>query len=405
MSQSHLVVVGGSLAGLRSVESARRQGYTGPLTLVGAEEHLPYDRPPLSKGHLEVTGERPLPKYFRSESFLTDELDVDVRLGVAATALDTDARVVTVGGERLRYSSLIIATGAHPRTLDGGEDVGGVHTLRTVDDAENIRQALEGGARTVVIGAGFIGSEVASSARKRGGEVAVVEAMPVPMARSVGEVIGRACAKLHRDNGTDLRCGVKVTGLEQSHGRVSGVKLDDGSLVDADLVVVGVGVSPATGWLAGSGVTLHHRDGGVVCDETLWAGTPGVYCAGDVAHWPNPLFDGEMMRLEHWTNAAEQGVLAAKNAVGIDPPASLAAVPYFWSDLYGSRVQFVGVPQAEEVRTVNDDGRSLLALYRRGSRLTGLAAINRPTEVMKFRRLIADRISWGDALELAGAGG
>jgi NADPH-dependent 2,4-dienoyl-CoA reductase/sulfur reductase-like enzyme len=267
-----------------------------------------------------------------------------------------------------------------------------------------IRSALEAGARTVVIGAGVIGSEIASGARKRGLSATILEALPVPLVRSVGEEMGKACAELHLSNGTDLRCSVKVTGLESADGKVTGVTLDDGSTVPADLVVVGIGVIPNTGWLKGSGVTLDERDGAIVCDETLNAGLPGVYAAGDVARFPNKLFDGEMMRVEQWTNANEQGTLAAKNAVNPAEAQPSAAVPYFWSDWYGHRIQFVGIPQSDEIRVVSKElgEEKFLALYRRGDRLTGCISIDRPAQIMKYRRQIMQSGCWEDALAFAG---
>jgi NADPH-dependent 2,4-dienoyl-CoA reductase/sulfur reductase-like enzyme len=301
---------------------------------------------------------------------------------------------------------MVIATGAAARTLPGTDDLEGVHCLRTLDDAIAIRAALEAGARTVVVGAGFIGSEIASGARKRGLSATILEALPVPLVRSVGEEMGHACAELHVANGTDLRCGVKVMGLESSDGKVTGVSLDDGSVVPADLVVVGIGVTPNTEWLKGSGATLHERDGGIVCDETLSTGLPGVYAAGDVVHYPNPLFDGEVMRLEHWTNANEQGTLAAKNALNPDEAKPSAAVPYFWSDWYGHRIQFVGIPRADEIRVVSKElgEEKFLALYRRGERLIGCISIDRPAQIMKYRRQIMQHGSWEDALKFAGVG-
>jgi NADPH-dependent 2,4-dienoyl-CoA reductase/sulfur reductase-like enzyme len=279
-----------------------------------------------------------------------------------------------------------------------------VHCLRTLDDALAIRSALDAGARTVVVGAGFIGSEVASGARKRGLSATILEALPVPLVRSVGEEMGHACAELHRANGTDLRTGVQVNELESKDGKVTGVVLEGGEVVPADLVVVGIGVTPCTDWLKGSGVTLHERDGGIVCDETLATGLPGVYAAGDVVHYPNPLFDGEMMRLEHWTNANEQGTLAAKNALHPSEAKPSATVPYFWSDWYGHRIQFVGIPSADEIRAVSNElGEDrFLALYRRGDRITGCITIDRPTQIMKYRRMIMQRSSWTEALKFAG---
>ncbi|MCE3552873.1 FAD-dependent oxidoreductase [Pseudonocardia sp. RS11V-5] len=397
----HLVVVGASLAGIRAVESARKAGHTGPVTLVGAEEHLPYDRPPLSKAYLEEA--EPDDVRFRTEEHLRDELAVTLRLGAPATGLDPKGRIVAVGEDELAYDALVVTTGGAARTLPG-EPLEGVHTLRTLDDAIAVRAALDAGARTVVIGAGFIGSEVASGARKRGLSATIVEALPVPLVRSVGEDMGHACAALHRANGTDLRCGATVEALEGADGRVTGVRLEGGEVLPADLVVVGIGVNPATGWLEGSGIELHGRDGGVVADATLRA-ADRVYAAGDVVHFPNALFDGELMRLEHWTTAAEQGALAARNALDPESATELGTVPYFWSDWYGSRIQFVGRPQADEIRVASaPDDPKFLALYRRGDRLIGTITIDRPTQIMKYKRLISKRASWAEALEFAGLG-
>jgi NADPH-dependent 2,4-dienoyl-CoA reductase/sulfur reductase-like enzyme len=398
MSTEHLVVVGASLAGIRAVEAARKAGHAGPITLVGAEAHLPYDRPPLSKAYLDAT--EPADVTFRTEAHLREELGVTLRLAAPATGLDPKARVVALGQDELGYDALVIATGGAARTLPGSEGLAGVHCLRTLDDAVAVRSALDAGARTVVVGAGFIGSEVASGARKRGLPATIVETLPVPLVRSVGEDMGHACAALHRAHGTDLRCGVAVEGLDSAGGRVTGVRLSDGTTVPADLVVVGIGVSPCTTWLEGSGLDLHEHDRGVVADATLRA-ADAVHAAGDVVHFPNTLFDGELMRLEHWTTAAEQGALGARNALDPAHATELGTVPYFWSDWYGSRIQFVGRPRADEIR-VGDPGERFLALYRRGDRLVGTITIDRPAQIMKYKRLIAQRASWSDALAFAG---
>lgn len=399
MSAERLVVVGASLAGLRAVEGARKAGFEGWITLIGAEQHLPYDRPPLSKAYLEDSGEEPEPTTFRAEEFLRDELGVELLLGKAATGLDVARKVVQVGNSAVGYDGAVLATGAAARHLPGSEYLRGVHRLRTLDDAIAVRSALDAGARTVVIGAGFIGSEIASGASKRGLEVTVVEAQPTPLVRAVGEEMGRICAALHHRNGTDLRCGVGVSRLE-GDGRVERVVLSDGTVVSADLVVVGVGADPATDWLRDSGLDL---DDGIGCDATLWTGTPGVYAAGDVARWHNGLFE-RSMRLEHWTSAAEQGALAARNALNPDSAKEYRTVPYFWSDWYGSRIQFVGIPQAEEVRVMSDeqagDDRTL-ALYRAGDRLVGALTINGQAVIMKYRGMIMKQVAWQEALEFA----
>ncbi|TDC99519.1 FAD-dependent oxidoreductase [Saccharopolyspora terrae] len=401
MSRKNLVVVGASLAGLRAVEAARKAGFQGTITLVGAEEHLPYDRPPLSKAYLDELppGEVPEATVFRPESVLRDELGADLLLGSPATGLDPVAKEVRIGDRRLRYDALVIATGATARSLPGSEHLAGVHTLRTLDDAVAVRNALDAGARTVVVGAGFIGSEIASGARKRGLDVTVVEALPAPLVRAVGEVMGSACAGLHHRNGTDLRCGLGVERIE-GVDQVERVVLSDGSAVEADLVVVGIGATPATEWLEGSGLRL---DNGVVCDDNLFTGVEGVYAAGDVARWHNPLFD-RSMRLEHWTSAADQGAVAARNALYPASAKPYQTVPYFWSDWYDSRIQFVGVPSTDEVRIVEGDpdrDRRVVALYREGGRLAGALTINGQNVIMKYRGLIMKPTSWDDALLFA----
>lgn len=400
MAAEHLVVAGASLAGLRAVEGARKAGFDGAITLIGAERHLPYDRPPLSKAYLETgPGRTPETPTFRTEEVLSGELGAELLLGERATGLDTHAKVVHLGDREIGYDALVIATGADARTLPGADRLDGVHTLRTLDDAIAVRAALDDGARTVVIGGGFIGSEVASGAIKRRVDVTVIEALPTPLARAVGDAMGATCASLHRRNGADLRCGAGVAAIE-GDGSVERVVLDDGTTLPADLVVVGIGAAPATGWLVGSGLRL---DDGVVCDETLCTGAAGVYAAGDVARWHNPTF-GTLMRLEHWTSAAEQGARAAANAIAPEHAKPYSTVPYFWSDWYDSRIQFVGIADADEVRVVDGDldadGR-VVALYRSGDRIVGALTINGQALIMKFRGLIAKQASWNDALAFA----
>lgn len=420
-----LVVVGASLAGLRAVEAARAAGFTGSLTLVGAEPHLPYDRPPLSKALLEE-GAPAEPVTFRSEAHLRDELGVEMRLGVAAVGLDARAGVAggavrLADGSAVSYDALVVATGARARTLPGAETLTGVHTLRTLDDGLAVRAAIDAGARTVVVGAGFIGSEVASAVRARGGEVTIVEAEPTPLVRAAGRAMGEALAALHTAHGTRLLCGTGVAGLvaagpgagpgagsgagpgsSERGARVGGVRLLDGRVLPADLVVVGIGTAPATEWLVGSPVALDPRDGGVVCDATLATSAPGVWAAGDVARWPNPV-TGLDRRLEHWTSAAEQGAVAARHALDPAGAAAYGTVPYFWSDWYGRRIQLVGTPEADEVLVVDGavDEPRWVALYRRGDRVVGALTLDARTEVMKYRALVARGASWHEALELA----
>jgi NADPH-dependent 2,4-dienoyl-CoA reductase/sulfur reductase-like enzyme len=394
----HLLVVGASLAGLRAAEGARRHGFTGAITLLGAEEHIPYDRPPLSKEFLTTTDD-PTPTLLRDEAALRDDLDITLRLGTEATALDTERRVVVTDQGEVGFTSLVLATGATPRTLPGADGLSGVHVLRTIDDARAIRAALDARARTVVVGAGFIGSEIAASARSRGCEVTVVEALPTPLARPVGETMGRVLASLHERNGTALRVGVGVEGLE-GDGAVSAVRLADGTSIDAELVVIGIGVAPNIGWLADSGLEIGD---GVECDATLYAGVEGIYAAGDIARWHNPTFDTRM-RLEHWTIAAEQGGVAGRNAVDPGNATAFETVPYFWSDWYGKRIQMVGVAaEADEIATVAGDldGEAFVVLYRKGDHLLGALSLEGRSQVMKYRAMLATRASWEDAIAFA----
>lgn len=390
----HVVVVGASLAGLRAVEEARALGHQGPITLIGAEPHLPYDRPPLSKEFLDV-GPTSTTHVLPSAGRLEGDLDVRLHLGTPATSLDLAGKTVTAGAERIPYDALLVATGVRPRTLPG-EQLEGVHTLRTIDDATAIHAALERRARIVIVGAGFIGAEIASAAARRGLTPTVVEAAPVPLVRAVGETAGAALARLHGRHGVRLRCDVGVKEIIGNR-RVQGVRLGDDSILEADLVVVGIGASPSTGWLKGSGLTL---DNGVVCDQTLRA-APGVYAAGDVARWMNPLFD-RPMRLEHWTNAGEQAARAMANLLAPSSATPYAHVPYFWSDWYGRRIQFAGIPAGEPtVVSGNWDEDAFVALFRSADRLAGVLTLDRRGDIMKYRALIGRRATWEAALELA----
>ena len=254
-----------------------------------------------------------------------------------------------------------------------------------------------------VVGAGFIGSEVAAVARSLDLEVTILEAMDTPLVRAIGERMGRALTRLHERHGTEVRTGVAVDEVLHDDGRVRAVRLGDGTELDTDLLVVGIGAQPTTGWLEGSGLTV---DDGVVADARL-AAAPGVYVAGDVARWPNALFDDVLdgpMRLEHWTSAAEQGRYAARNAVDPENAKAYETVPYFWSDWYASRVQFVGVAAGDHVEVVagdDADGGPFTALYRANDRIVGALAVDMRAEVMKYRRLIGKREGWDAALALA----
>jgi NADPH-dependent 2,4-dienoyl-CoA reductase/sulfur reductase-like enzyme len=390
-------VVGASLAGLNAAETLRREGFDGRLVLVGDEPHAPYDRPPLSKQLLRGEWE-PERTALRTPDAI-DELGAEWLLGTRATALDLDARHVTLDdGSRIDFDGLVIATGATPRRLPGTPDLAGVFVLRTLDDSLALAGALEGAAHLVVVGAGFIGLEVAASARALGVETTVVEVAPVPLAHAVGAAVGAGLARLHADHGVDLRCGVGVEGLDGRDGAVAAVRLSDGSVVEADVVVIGVGVRPQTDWLEGSGLAL---DDGVVCDATC-AAAPGVVAAGDVARWPNPLF-GETMRVEHWDNAVQQGVAAARRLLaGPDAAEPFAPVPYFWSDQYDRKIQFVGRPgdHAEVVAGSPADERFVVA-YGREGRLVGALSVKSARTLADLRAMIAERAQFEAAVAAA----
>jgi len=404
MEIERIVVVGASLAGLRAAETLRNEGFEGDVMVVGAEPHRPYDRPPLSKKLLAGEWEPDRIHLRQADSF--DELDVEWRLGLGAAGLDPDAPILHLtDGSDVDFDGCIIATGASCRRLPEQHRYGHVHELRTLDDAMRLRSEVSSGGRhVVVIGAGFIGLEVAATAKQLGNRVTVLEGAAAPLIRGLGAEMGHAIGAMHTERGVEVRCDVRVDRLHDD-----GVLLEGGELIESDVVVVGIGVVPATAWLDDSG--LEVRDG-VVCDETLNARRtdgelrPAVYAAGDVLRWPNPLFDEEM-RIEHWTNAAEQGAAAARNLVAVargDDPEAYAPVPFFWSDQFDIRVQFLGraSPDDEVVVAAGavDDGK-FLALYRSGDRLHGALGVNAPRWVMKLRGALAERASWDDALGLA----
>lgn len=393
--QEHLVIVGASRAGLFAVEGARRAGYHGRITLVGAEPHLPYDRPPLSKDFLTATDAAPQDPVYRPAGEFRDKLGVAVRTGTAATRLDIDTRTVWLGDEALDYSALVIATGTTARRLPATSHLAGVHTLRTLDDARRLRAEFAGRPAIVVIGAGLIGSEVASSAQQRGLPVTIVEPLPVPLVRVVGEQSGKVCAGLHERHGTELVTGAYVTAIK-GRDRVESVELSDGRSLSADIVVVGIGAEPEIGWLRDSGLQLSD---GVQCDATLNAGVPGVYAAGDVVQWYDAAV-GRPRRLENWTSAAEQGRVAGRNAARPTEPQMYATVPYVWSDQYGSRLQFVGTCDADEIVTLRDreDDETYLALYRTGELLTGAFGVNQTRVVPRLRTMIGRHVSFSDVL-------
>ena len=397
----NIVIVGASLAGTRAAETLRSSGFTGTITMVGAETQKPYDRPPLSKNYL--AGDWDEERVALRKPEVLDELNLAWKLGVAAASLDTAAKkIVLANGETISYDGLIIATGGDVRRLPNQPNIAGIHTLRTLDDATALRNEIVEGTRVVVIGAGFIGLEAAATAKKRGADVTVLEGLEAPLIRAMGAEMGAAIGAVHERNGVRVMCGVQVASID-GDTRVTGVTLSNGETIAADVVIVGIGVSPATTWLEGSGLTL--RDG-VVCNAHLNAGPETVFVAGDVLRWPNALFaDVEAdMRVEHWTNAAEQGAHAATNlmaALNGTEQTPYVAVPFFWSDQFDARIQCLGRPSANAVVDVvagsPADGK-WCAMYSVNDRLTAVLGVSQPKLVMPSRALLSTHTSREDAL-------
>jgi NADPH-dependent 2,4-dienoyl-CoA reductase/sulfur reductase-like enzyme len=386
------------MAGLTAAQSLREEGWDGPITVAGAEPHVPYDRPPLSKQVLAEDWDAQRIAFWPEGLAL--KLDVELLLGRRAVSLDAAAhRVRLADGEQLEYDRLVIATGAHARSLPNVPELDGVHLLRSLDDALALRADLARASRLVVVGGGFIGAEVASSARARGLEVVVVEALELPLVRVLGRRMAAACARLHMESGVVLRCGDGVSAIEGG-GRVEAVRLRDGTAVDADAVVIGIGCAPTTAWLDGSGV---HVEDGIVCDAHGATSQPGVYAAGDVARWHND-FLGATARVEHWTNAVEQGRAVAQAIVHGDGATRFESVPYFWSDQHGVKLQLAGVPHPDdEVHVVENDesARKLVALYARDGMLTGVLGFGRAGAVARMRQMLQRRATLQEALEAA----
>ena len=402
-----IIVVGASLAGLRAVETLRTEGFDGKVTLVGEELHLPYDRPPLSKQVL--AGTWPPEKAVLADRKRTGELRIHEVLGHPAVRLDVDKRQIELSdGTELAGDALILATGASPRRLPGTDDLtqkDGLFTLRTLDDALALRAAITGVAscRVAVIGAGFIGAEVASTCAGLGCAVTVVEAMDIPLSNVLGPMIGSYCGSLHGAHGVDLRTGHGVAAIRRAVDTpgASGliVEIAGGAQVEADVVVVGIGVAPAVEWLRDSGLIL---DNGIVCDDRLFA-ADGIAAAGDAARW-RWNHDGaeELIRIEHWQVAAEAGVAAARSVLaGRQQAAPFRPVPYFWSDQFGIRFQVLGNPGGDdEVEIVNgsfEEGK-FVALFGRAGRLRAVMAIGRPRQLMGYRPLLEAGSAWEDAL-------
>lgn len=385
-----IVIIGGGLAAARTAEQLRKSEFTGPITIVSDEVHLPYDRPPLSKDvlHADVDDVTLKPAEFYQDN------DITLRLGSAARSLDTAAQTVTLAdGSVIGYDELVIATGLVPRRIPSFPDLDGIRVLRSLDDALALRGQASSARNAVIVGAGFIGCEVAASLRKLGVGVVLVEPQPTPLASVLGEQVGALVTRLHRAEGVDVRTGVGVAEVRGQDGKVTSVFLTDGTELDADLVVVGIGSRPATDWLEGSGLTV---DNGIICDQAGRTSAPHVWALGDAASWRDAT--GHQARVEHWSNVAEQARVVVPSMLGQEP-AEVVVVPYFWSDQYDVKIQCLGEPEAGDiVHIVEDDGRKFLAYYERDGVVAGVVGGGMPGKVMKSRAKIASGAAISEVL-------
>jgi 3-phenylpropionate/trans-cinnamate dioxygenase ferredoxin reductase component len=362
------VIVGASLAGAKAAETLREQGFDGRVILLGAEPERPYERPPLSKDYLQrETTDKP---YVHDEGFY-EENDIDLRTSTEVESVDAgSSEVVIAGGERLGFDRLLLTTGAEPRRLAvPGSDLDGILYLRTVADSDAIAERIEAGGKLVTIGAGWIGAEVAASARTKGCDVTVLEMASLPLERVLGPELGAIYRDVHTDHGVELLTDTALEAFEGS-GRVESVRTGDGRSIDADFVVVGVGVAPRTKLAEDAGLEVEN---GVLATERLETSADGIYAAGDLANAVHPLF-GERIRVEHWANALNQGPAAARNMLGQDAPYD--NVPYFFSDQYDVGMEYAGyATDWDEVVFRGDvDGREFVAFWLRDGRV--LAGMN-----------------------------
>ncbi|MWA03513.1 hypothetical protein F8568_024650 [Actinomadura sp. LD22] len=383
MTPREIVIVGASVAGVAVADELRRLGYEGAVTLVGDEPHLPYDRPPLSKDLL--TGRTGPDRILLREPGHYADRGIDLVLGVPAVGL-RGTHVALSDGRVLAPGAVVIATGARARPL--GEPRPTLVTLRGLDDGLHLRRRLADAPRLVIAGGGFIGAEVAASARALGVDVTLIEAAPLPFAHLLGGQVAAALLRPHRDAGVRVLTGAPVQRVDHVDGSER-VHLPDGRVVHGDLVLAGIGSLPNTGWLDGSGLSIGD---GVLCDATGATGVPGVYAVGDVAAWYEPEA-GRHVRHEHWTGATEQARSVAARILGREPKAAPGAgVPYLWSDQYGSRIQALGRPEvADEIQVVRGslEADSFAVLYGREGRLVGAAGRDAAAHVMRHRQAIA----------------
>ncbi|MGZ4615712.1 MAG: NAD(P)/FAD-dependent oxidoreductase [Actinomycetes bacterium] len=390
MATTH-VIVGASLAGAKAAEAMRGNGFDGRVVLVGDERELPYERPPLSKGYL--TGAEAREKVFVHEEQWYGEHDVELRLGVTVTGLHrNDRQIELAGGERVDYDRLLLATGSSPRRLPvPGADLEGVHYLRRLGDSETLREVLRRAGSLVVVGAGWIGLEVAAAARGYGGAVTIIEPQPTPLHAALGREVGELFAALHRGHEVDLRTGTGVATLEGADGHVTGVTTTSGQLVAADAVVVGVGIVPNTRLAEAAGLQV---DNGVLVDPLLRSSDEAIWAAGDVANAHHPLFE-ERVRVEHWANAANQGKAAGAAMAGKGEP--YAKLPYFFTDQYDLSMEYhghVGADGYDEVVLRGDPASGpWLAFWLRAGHVRAGMNVNDWEAADGIKALARDRVA------------
>jgi 3-phenylpropionate/trans-cinnamate dioxygenase ferredoxin reductase component len=388
--QTH-VIVGASLAGAKAAETLREEGFAGRVVLVGAEDERPYERPPLSKDYLrgEVGREK---VYVHDESFYSKH-DIELRLGTTAVDLNTSTSELTLDdGDRLSYDRLLLATGSEPRRLTiPGAELDGVLYLRSVHDSDTLRERLDRGGAVVVVGAGWIGAEVAASAGQRGLEVTVVEPASVPLERVLGAEVGAIYRDIHTDHGVEMLMGTGVEAFEGDEA-VERVRTSDGRAIECDFVVVGVGVQPRTQLAERAGLDV---DNGILVDEHLETSVPGVFAAGDVTNARHPFY-GERIRVEHWANALHQGPVAARNM--LSRPEAYDRVPYFFSDQYDVGMEYAGYARSWDRVVFRGDpaSREFIAFWIGDERVVAGMNVNVWDVNDPIRRLISERVAVDD---------
>jgi NADPH-dependent 2,4-dienoyl-CoA reductase/sulfur reductase-like enzyme len=387
MDSRTVVIVGSSVGGIRTAKALRSQGFTGRVVVIGDEAHLPYDKPPLSKQLLAGAWDQNRVTMLTAED--AEQANIELRLGSAAERLDmADRAVVLANGTRVAYDVLVVATGAAARPSPWSVD-SGIHVVRTLDDTRELARALAASGPVVVVGGGFIGAEVAATARAAGRDVTIVDPLAAPIGRIVGDELGTMLAGVHARHGVRTRFGIGVESVEGCEGELL-VTLTDGETLPAATVVVGIGAIPNDGWLASSGLLI---DDGVVCDEFCRAvDHPDVYAVGDVARWRHPGHQ-EDVRVEHWTNAAEQSACVAHNICHPDTPRAYAPTEYVWSDQYDWKIQIAGRPNRSALQRIigdlDGDQAQVAAVYGdRDGLLCGAVTVNWPKALMLCRRMI-----------------